>query len=84
MNDFIYTLVTLLFVVGLIFITAALFKKFQPSFNKNNLGKKKRLVLEEVLILDYQTKLFLLKRDDISHLIAINKEHIVIIESCIK
>jgi hypothetical protein len=86
MHDLIYASIMLLFVVGLIFITAALFKKFQPTniFNKNNLGKAKCLVLEEILILDHQNKLVLIKRDDVGHLLLINKDNSIVIESDIK
>ena len=85
-HELVYSFVMLLFVVGLIFITAALFKKFQPTniFNKNNLGKTRRLFLEETLIIDHHSKLLLIRRDDISHLIMLNKEHSIVVESGIK
>jgi hypothetical protein len=85
-HDLVYATIMLLFVISLIFITAAVFKKFRPTdiFNKNNLGKSKRLNLEEVLIIDHQSKLILIKRDDVNHLLLINKDSSIVIESDIK
>ena len=86
MHDISYILLMFVMVIGLILLTAAMMKKFQPSklFHKNNLGEPRRLLLEETLILDQQNKIILIKRDDVRHLLMVGRDKSIIIETGIK
>lgn len=84
----IYWAICLLFVIALILGLALIVKKFalpqnagSPLFGKS---KKSRLQIMETLALDHKSRLVLLRRDDVEHLIVIGPTNETLIETGIK
>lgn len=84
----IYWAICLLFVIALILGLALIVKKFalpqnagSPLFGKS---KKSRLQIMETLALDHKSRLVLLRRDDVEHLIIIGPTNETLIETGIK
>lgn len=84
----IYWAICLLFVIALILGLALIVKKFalpqnarSPLFGKS---KKARLQVIETLAIDHKSRLVLLRRDDVEHLIIVGPTHETLIESGIK
>jgi len=80
-------LISLVFVIALIGITALALRYFLGErFIRKNLGKisDKRLKIQDFLVIDAKRKLVLIKRDDVEHLILIGAEKETIVEANIK
>ena len=83
-----YWVISLLFVIALILGLALLIKKFvlpqagtTPLFKKSS---KRRLELVETLMLDHKSKLLLIRRDNVEHLLLQGPNDQSVIETGIK
>lgn len=83
-----YWAITLLFVIALILGLALVVKKFaMPNSGRSTLFRKssdRRLEVLDILAIDHKTRLVLLRRDDVNHLIMMGANGDLIIESGIK
>ena len=83
-----YWVISLLFVIALILGLALLIKKFvlpqagnTPLFKKPS---KRRLQLVETLVLDHKSKLLLIRRDNVEHLLLQGPSDQLVIETGIE
>ena len=83
-----YWVISLLFVIALILGLALLIKKFvlpqagtTPLFKKSS---KRRLHLVETLVLDHKSKLLLIRRDNVEHLLLQGPNDHLVIETGIE
>jgi flagellar protein FliO/FliZ len=82
LHDVLYSLMMLLFVVGLIILSAVLLKKLPHVVGSPN--SSRRLKVIERLRLDAKHQLLLIKRDEVEHLLLLGADQGIIIESHIK
>lgn len=77
----------LIFVLALIGLTSVALRYFgSERFLRKNINKstKKRLKLVDFLVVDAKTKMILVKRDDVEHLILVGGEKNTVVERDIK
>ncbi len=79
------TILSLVFVIGLILVVAYISKRYGVSgvnnlINKASNGKKTRLDIIESRRIDARTNLVLIKKDDKEHLIVVGLNQIKVIE----
>lgn len=84
-DQLLYWVISLLFVIALILGMALLIKKFalpnspnNPLFKRN---KQKRLEIIEQLPMDHKSRLVLIRRDDKEHLLMLGQSGDLVVES---
>jgi flagellar biogenesis protein FliO len=82
LQDVLYSLVVLLFVIGLIILSAVLLKKLQHLNPVNNSARRLKVI--ERLRLDAKHQLLLIQRDQVEHLLLLGENKEIIIESHLK
>ena len=79
------SLSALLLVLGLIFLSSILLRKYTMKMGTKTSQKgKNRLEIVETTIIDAKRKLVLIRRDDVEHLICMGGDKDVVVESGIK
>lgn len=79
---------SLIFVLGLLFVTIWALKYFEFKTAKNSfikkLKKNSRIEISEMKRIDIKNSVVLIKRDNVEHLVLLSAGHNLIIESDIK
>lgn len=85
MEVLVYWVISLLFVVALILGLALIVKRFvMPNSGKTPLfrkSSKRRLAISEIMALDHKTRLLLIRRDNVEHLILQSTNNETVIET---
>ena len=77
---YIKSILGLLFVIGLILVALRFLKRFYNiSYFKSD--KSRILTLEDIVYIDSKTKIILIKRDDVRHLLITNEHNHLLIET---
>ncbi|AIL66114.1 hypothetical protein NOVO_08995 [Rickettsiales bacterium Ac37b] len=79
--SYLKVLLALSFVIALIIVIAALFKKFNLFFNFSTYKKDSKLNIEDMLILDNKRKIVLVRYVDSGYLILLGHNNETLIKS---
>ena len=77
-------LVAFIFVISLMFVISYIAKKMGLSNNVTMNNVKKRLAVTSFMAVDHKHRLYLVKRDDVEHLILIGPNNQTVVERNIK
>ena len=82
LSAFFQAIGALIFVLALIGLTALIMRKYgQSALMGIRAGKARRLTIEEILPVDQKSRLVLIKRDNIEHLLLFRGENAQVVEA---
>jgi flagellar protein FliO/FliZ len=78
LSAFFQAIGALIFVLALIGLTALIMRKYgQSALMGIRAGKARRLSIEEILPIDAKTRVVILKRDEVEHVVVLRGENVV-------